>query len=59
MEKLLKELDQAGFQGQISIGRELTKMFEQYFTGTVVEAMDLIKDKKMAIKGEFVVGIKA
>jgi 16S rRNA C1402 (ribose-2'-O) methylase RsmI len=33
-------------------------MFEQHFTGTVEEAMILIKEKKLPIKGEFVVGIK-
>ena len=58
MEKLLKELSQAGFQGQISIARELSKMFEQHFTGTVEEAIEMIKEKKLPIKGEFVVGIK-
>jgi len=32
IEKLLQELSQAGFNGQISIARELSKMFEQHFT---------------------------
>lgn len=58
MEKLLKELSQAWFTGQISIARELSKMFEQHFTGTVEEALNMVKDKKIPIKGEFVVGIK-
>ncbi|EKD44751.1 MAG: hypothetical protein ACD_71C00019G0003 [uncultured bacterium (gcode 4)] len=58
MEKLLKELSQAGFTGKISIARELSKMFEQHFTWTVEEAIVLIKEKKLPIKGEFVVGIK-
>ncbi|MFA7298347.1 MAG: 16S rRNA (cytidine(1402)-2'-O)-methyltransferase [Candidatus Absconditabacterales bacterium] len=58
MEKLLKELSQAGFTGQISIARELSKMFEQHFTGTVEEALEMITTKKLPIKGEFVVGIK-
>ncbi|MCX6824932.1 MAG: 16S rRNA (cytidine(1402)-2'-O)-methyltransferase [candidate division SR1 bacterium] len=58
IEKLLKELSQAGFTGKISIARELTKMFEQHFTGTVEEAVLLVKEKKLPIKGEFVVGIK-
>jgi len=58
IEKLLQELSQAGFHGQISIARELSKMFEQHFTGTVEEAISLIKEKKLPIKGEFVVGIK-
>jgi 16S rRNA (cytidine1402-2'-O)-methyltransferase len=58
MEKLLKELSQDWFTGQISIARELSKMFEQYFTWTVEEALEMIKNKKIIIKGEFVVGIK-
>ena len=58
IEKLLKELSQAWFTGQIAIARELSKMFEQYFTWTVEETLTLIKDKKMPIKWEFVVGIK-
>ncbi len=58
MEKFLQELSQAGFHGQISLARELSKMFEQHFTWTVEEALDLIKTKKLLIKGEFVVGIK-
>lgn len=58
IEKLLKELSQAGFTGKISIARELTKMFEQHFTWTVEEAVLLVKEKKLPIKGEFVVGIK-
>ena len=58
IEKILKELSQAGFTGQISIARELSKMFEQHFTGTVEETLEIIKTKKLPIKGEFVVGIK-
>ena len=58
MEKLLKELSQAGFMWQISIARELSKMFEQYFTGTLEEALKMVTTKKLPIKGEFVVGIK-
>lgn len=58
IEKFLKEISQAGFTGQISIARELSKMFEQYFTWTVEEVLDMIKAKKMPIKWEFVVWIK-
>ena len=58
IEKLLQELKLNDFHGQISIAREVSKMFEQHFTGTVEEALALIKEKKMTIKGEFVVGIK-
>ncbi|MCX6824081.1 MAG: 16S rRNA (cytidine(1402)-2'-O)-methyltransferase [candidate division SR1 bacterium] len=59
MEKLLKELSQVGFTGQISIAREVSKMFEQHFTGTVEEALKMVTTKKLPIKGEFVVGIKS
>jgi 16S rRNA (cytidine1402-2'-O)-methyltransferase len=58
IEKLLKELSQVWFTGQISIARELSKMFEQHFTWTIEEAITLVKEKKLPIKGEFVVGIK-
>lgn len=58
IEKLLQELSQAGFTWQLSIARELSKMFEQYFTWTVEEALEMIKTKKLPIKGEFVIGIK-
>jgi len=58
IEKLLQELSQAGFNGQISIARELSKMFEQHFTWTIEKAIVLVKEKKIPIKGEFVVGIK-
>lgn len=56
--KLLEELKLNNFHGQISIARELSKMFEQHFTWTVEEALELAKSKKLPIKGEFVVGIK-
>lgn len=57
IEKLLQELQQIGFHGQLSIAREVSKMFEQHFTGTVEEALGMVKEKKLPIKGEFVVGI--
>jgi 16S rRNA (cytidine1402-2'-O)-methyltransferase len=58
IEKFLEELRLNDFHGQISIAREVSKMFEQHFTGTVEEALLMIKEKKMTIKGEFVVGIR-
>lgn len=58
IEKLLEELKLNEFHGQISIAREVSKMFEQYFTGTVEEALEMVTTKKLPIKGEFVVGIK-
>lgn len=58
IEKLLEELHLNNFHGQISIAREVSKMFEQHFTWTVEDALDMVKSKKLTIKGEFVVGIK-
>ena len=58
IEKFLEELKQAWFAGKISISRELSKMFEQQYTWTVEEVLDMIKAKKMPIKWEFVVWIK-
>ena len=58
IEKFLKELDQNGFHGQISLSKELSKMFEQQFTGTIQEIQEMIVTQKLPVKGEFVVGIK-
>ncbi len=57
MEKLLQELRTVWFTGHITIAREISKLFEQYFTGTLDEALILIKEKKLPIKGEFVIWI--
>ncbi len=57
-EKLLKELKELGFDGQISVSRELSKMFEQQVSWSLDEIIDLVKQKKLPIKGEFVVGLK-
>jgi 16S rRNA (cytidine1402-2'-O)-methyltransferase len=58
IEKLLKELQELGFKWQISIAREISKMFEQYFTGSLDELINLVKEKKLPLKWEFVVGVK-
>lgn len=58
MPKLLEELKELNFEWKIFIGREISKVFEQFFTGTLYECEELIKNWKIAIKGEFVVGIK-
>ena len=59
IEKLFKELQELWFDGKISVSKELSKMFEQQITWTLSEIQDLIKTKKLPIKGEFVVGIKS
>lgn len=58
MPKLLEELKELNFEWKIFIAREISKVFEQFFTWTLDECETLIKDWKMAIKGEFVVWIK-
>lgn len=51
--KLLEELAKSGVE-KVSIGRELTKMHEEFLTGTPQElAADL--EKRDAVRGEFVV----
>ena len=57
LEKLIAELASAWFIWQISITKELSKRFEQQVTGTLEEIQDMIKTKKLPIKGEFVVWI--
>ena len=58
MTKLLEELKELNFEWSIFIAREISKVFEQFFTWTLDECEKLIKEWKMVIKGEFVVGIK-
>ncbi len=59
--RLMKTLEQIGEvfgkNHQISISRELTKMFEENFRGTVDEA--LLHYDKQGVKGEFVIVINA
>lgn len=57
-EKLLKELKELWFNGQISVSRELSKMFEQQVTWNLEEILELVKTKKLPIKGEFVIWLK-
>lgn len=58
MEKLIKELDGLWFTGTISISRELSKMFEQVVTCPFSQIKDMLANKTLPMKGEFVVGIK-
>ncbi len=59
MEKLLEELETLNFNWKIFIARELSKCFEQYFTWGLCECIEMVKKWDLALKGEFVVGIKA
>lgn len=54
-EKLIKELREYWFEWKISVSRELSKKFEQIFTWTLDEVEILIAEKKLLIKGEFVI----
>ena len=58
MTKLLEELKELNFEWSIFIAREISKVFEQFFTWTLDECEKLIKEWKIVMKGEFVVGIK-
>lgn len=58
IEKLIAELRELWFQGNITIAREISKLFEQFRTGNLEELEQMIHNEKMPIKGEFVVGIK-
>ena len=57
--KLLEELKNLNFNWEIFIAREISKVFEQFFTGSLDECEEFIKSWKIVIKGEFVVGIKS
>ena len=58
MPKLLEELNELNFGWKIFIAREISKVFEQFFTWNLVECEKLIKSGKIAMKGEFVVWVK-
>ncbi len=56
--KTLQSLnDQLPETNHVVIGRELTKMFEEYVTGTPQETLDYFEENPGKIKGEFVVMI--
>jgi 16S rRNA (cytidine1402-2'-O)-methyltransferase len=55
--KLLEELKSLNFEWKIFIAREISKVFEQFFTWSLYECEEFIKNWKIVIKGEFVVGL--
>ena len=57
MPKLLEELEVMGFKWKLFIAREISKVFEQFFTWTLAECVELIKSWEMVMKGEFVIGV--
>lgn len=56
-EKLLKELTDLWFTWKISVSREITKMYEQIINWDLNEVLDMVKEKKLSIKWEFVIGL--
>jgi len=56
--KTIEELKTLWFVWQIMIGRELTKLHEQYVYGSGDEILSKIIDKQIPLKGEFVVWVK-
>lgn len=57
IEKLISELEQLGFNGKISISREISKLFEQQLTCPFGELREQFQTGKLALKGEFVIGL--
>ena len=57
MSKLLDELKSLNFSWKIFIAREISKVFEQFFTWNLIECEEFIDSWKIIIKGEFVVWI--
>ena len=57
MLKLIEELKLLNFQWKIFVAREISKTFEQFFTGSLDDCEKLIKEWGIVIKGEFVVGL--
>lgn len=51
--KALEQFQELLGERKISVSRELTKKFEETFTGSIVEALEYFSSK--AIKGEFVI----
>jgi hypothetical protein len=55
IEKIIDELiEYCGIQRRICFARELTKVFEEYIRGTLIECKEALKSKS-SIKGEFVI----
>ncbi len=57
VEKLISELEQLGFEGKISISREISKLFEQHLTCPFSELREQLQTGKLTLKGEFVIGL--
>jgi 16S rRNA (cytidine1402-2'-O)-methyltransferase len=58
MPKLLEDLKNLNFNWEIFIAREISKVFEQFFTWNLFKCEEFIKSWRIVIKWEFVVGLK-
>lgn len=54
-EKLLSELQNLWFNWKIFVSREISKMYEQIYNWNLNELIELVKNNKYSIKGEFVI----
>ena len=57
MERLIKDLEELGFDGKIMILRELSKMFEEVQTLEMTQLVEKWQSWNLILKGEFVVGV--
>ena len=55
IEKALESLKKFAPNKKLVIGRELTKIYEEFLLGTAEEIQEIFKDKPEKIRGEFVV----
>ena len=54
-ERLLSELQNLWFNWKIFVSREISKMYEQIYNWNLNELIELVKNNKYSIKGEFVI----
>ena len=57
MERLIKDLEELGFDGKVMILRELSKVFEEVLTLEMTQLVEKWQSWNLMLKGEFVVGI--
>ncbi len=55
IQKLIEEIKKEWFNWKISISREISKKFEQKITWSIEQIENMIKNKQVILKGEFVV----
>lgn len=59
IEKTLQELKALWFVWKVSVTRELSKMFEQQVTADIDQILVFLKEGKIPLKGEFVIGVQS